>query len=285
MEPLSLKTRRFYSALFFVLFLIILPIVTLYASGYRIKGLGLVSTGGIYIAVPVSGFTLSLNGEELERSNLFSKSFFFDNLAPGSYVVQAVAEGYYPWSKTLFVESQLVSDVSVLAITQPLSVREVVTKSPQEEVGTSTVVVVTRERYDTIESIFLVTTTPVISSELASEPPADVRGGVALVVEEGNLFMRFERDSQPPSSFCIRPSSCAQVFALEKGSETVTDAQFFAGGVLYRTRESGVYFTEADVRAPRLTIPIFTTPNARFEVIDGVLTVADETSYYEVTGF
>lgn len=301
MEPLPLKTRRLYSVTFFVLFLIILPVVALYASGYRLNGIELVPTGGIFVAAPLSGFSISLNGEEVERTTLFSKTFFFDNLEANSYVVQVSAEGYYPWSKTLVVEPRVVTDVSALAVLQPLSILEIATSTSAtstEDVASSTVRVVTQDFFETVIDRFATSTTVASSSvnvppvstttneQVPSVPaPEDTVNGVALVIEDGDLEARYTRQSQPPSSFCVRPSSCVTSFMLERGSETVTDAQFFAGGALYRTLESGVYFVEVETRQPRLTIPVFTTPEARFEVINGALIVESNGTYYEISGF
>lgn len=287
MEPLSLKTRRLYATLFFVLFVLILPIVALYASGYRFEGVGIVSTGGIFVATPVSGFSIAINGEELERSSLFSKSFFFDNLAPDSYVVQAEAVGYYPWSKTLTVEPKLVTDVSVLAVQQPLLVREVVLATSSTHVATSTQRLMSRDERSALALAFSATSTPVTSTTTDGVfvTLLDESRGNTLVLKEGDLMLRYDRDDAPPSSFCVRPSSCVKEFSLERSSETVNAGQFFAGGVLYGTKESGVYFVEADIRSPRLTIPVFTAPRARFVVHNGELFIESNKIFYEVVGF
>ncbi len=287
MEPLPLNTRRFYATLFFVLFVLILPIVALYASGYRFEGVGIVSTGGIFVATPVSGFSIAINGEELERSSLFTKSFFFDNLAPDSYVVQAEAVGYYPWSKTLTVEPRLVTDVSVLAVQQPLLVREVLIATSSSQVATSTIRLMSRDEHNALSLAFSATSTPVMSTttEGVVVTLLDESRGVQLTLNEGDLSLHYNRNDAPPSSFCVRPSSCVKEFSLERSTETVTSAQFFAGGVLYSTKESGVYFVETDIRSPRLTIPVFTAPRARFTIFNNELFIESNNLLYEVSGF
>lgn len=303
MEPLSLKARRIYSTIFFVLFVIILPVVGLYASGYRLQGVEIVATGGIFIATPLSGFFISINGEEVDRSTLFSKTFFFDNLEEGSYVVQVSAEGYHPWSKTLVVEPRVVTDVSAISVVQPLSILKLATSTDalDDETASSTTRLVSETFYDSVVNIFSATSTSatttvsngnVVSTSTSSTTPLDTLAvpedtvnGVALLIEEGNLRATYIRSSNPPSSFCTRPSSCVQSFMLERGVETVTEAQFFAGGALYQTKESGVYFTEVEVRQPRFSLPIFTAPEARFSVINGTLIVESNGSFFEVSGF
>ncbi len=268
MDPLSLKTRRRYAYTFFFLFVAILPVAVMYASGYRLDGLSLVPTGGIYVSVPVSGVAISLNGEVRGRSSLFSRSFFFDDLASDSYVVSAEGEGYYPWTKAVFVEPQLVSDVGVLMVEQPLTVQELTLKAA----ATSTLRSVTIEELTTIREVFAATSTP------------DTDADASLVVERGNLYITWSGRSEPPSSFCLRPSLCTTRFALEQGDEMVTRAEFYQGGALYQTLESGVHFTEIDIRTPRLVVPVFGTPGATFRIIDGALIVEDDDTYFKVSG-
>lgn len=305
MEPMSLKTRRILAVGSFLLFVIVLPVVALYASGYRLSsGFSLVPTGGVYISVPLSGVSISLNGEELERSSIFSKSFFFDNLEPGSYVIQTHLEGYAPWSKTLTVESRLVTDVFMLAVPQPFRVLEIVATSSEpfpELTATSTMKFVSLDAYDSLAEPFIATTSKIVAtSTLPTLPDAassteeilpeeeksvDEQNGTALFIEDGNLRVSWERNSQPPSIFCVKPALCVNSFLLEQAEDTVTDAQFFRGGVLYRTAESGVFFTEVDIRQPRLFITVYSAPDSEYSVINNTLYVWDEETLYEIAEF
>jgi hypothetical protein len=53
MQPLSPRIRRLYLFTFIALFFAILPLIILYADGWRYKqGFGFVRTGGVYVAVP-----------------------------------------------------------------------------------------------------------------------------------------------------------------------------------------------------------------------------------------
>ena len=58
MKPLSLKKRRFYFYTLLAVFFVIIPIITLYTSGYRIgKGFRLVETGGSIFILRKRGLT------------------------------------------------------------------------------------------------------------------------------------------------------------------------------------------------------------------------------------
>ncbi|XKT74437.1 MAG: hypothetical protein ACJKTH_03715 [Patescibacteria group bacterium UBA2163] len=300
MEPLSLKTRRIVSLLFFALFALITPIVVLYASGYRLDGFSLVSNGGVYLSAPISGTSIHLNGEVIGRTSLFSKSFFLDNIEPGSYVVQGRKDGYHTWSKDIVVESQLVTNASMFVVPQPIEMRLVQVEQDLEihattTNATSTTQYVSEREYIRLQEAFTVSTTTdndvntVASSTQhdTAEPslPVAESDGAALVINNGNLLLKWTRNTAPPSSFCTRPSLCVSHFFLEEGKKTVTHAQFFAGGVLYQTEHSGVFLVEADIRQPRLLVQVATAPQAVFRVIDGSLYIKDGELFYRVSGF
>lgn len=294
MEPMSLRTRRTLAIGSFFLFIVILPVAALYASGYRLSGFSLVSTGGIHVSVPISNVEISLNGEVVERSNLFNKSFFFDNLGPGAYVVQASGEALTPWSKTLIVESQFVTDVVMTVVPQPIRFVELVpVATSTEEVATSTMKFISQETFDRIELEFIATTTEAsLDEEVATSTEDSIleeiiptRGGIGLYIDGGNVRVAWERESAPPSIFCTRPSLCVGEIILEQGPETVTDASFYKNGLLYRTEESGIFFTEIDVRQPRLQVSVYASPGAEYVVTNGTLYVRDEDVIYESTEF
>ena len=93
MEPLTLNTRRLYAIISTSLFIGALLFAALYASGYRFERWSLAATGAVYVSVPVSDAVVTLNGEEVGKSGLLSKTFYLDTLEPGSYVLHASTDG------------------------------------------------------------------------------------------------------------------------------------------------------------------------------------------------
>jgi len=294
MEPLSLKTRRIYATVSFILLIIILPVAVLYSSGYRLEGLSLSPTGGVFIATPFSDISISLNGEERKRSSIFSKSFLIDNLKAGTYVVQTSASGYYPWSKNLIVEDGVVTDVSALAVSYPLIVQEIISADdtvPSDAEDTS-FKIVSSEAYETIAEEFLATTTVARITEDEDDPKAEEqvadasRRGLELFVLDGDIRVRWSRSEDSlPSNFCIRPKACVSEMVIEDWGDTVTRAVFYGGGIVFKTKESGIFFTDIDVRPPRFIIPVYTKVDSDFRIIDRMLIVKEGDSLYEITGF
>ncbi|MCR4330631.1 MAG: PEGA domain-containing protein, partial [Patescibacteria group bacterium] len=110
MKPLSLKKRRFYFYTLLAVFFIIIPVVTLYTSGYRIgKGFQLVETGGIYIYSPEAGADIYVDNKKKKTTNIFQKELFLQDLTPGTYVVYITKDGFWPWLKEVEVEERKVT--------------------------------------------------------------------------------------------------------------------------------------------------------------------------------
>ncbi len=275
MQPLSARTRFRFFLLMLAAFIVVVPVAVLYATGYRLADLSLAETGGVYVTVPLSDVTVTLNGEEVGASGLFDRTLYLSDLSPDTYVVQAAREGYYPWTKTVTVQPWVVTDVHALMVPTSLPLREV-------EVGTddaaTTSVALSVAAFAELRAAFATTTS-------ATSTALDTQAGMGLYIEQGDVVVRWQRSVESvPSAFCARPGSCTQEFRVERERDTVLDARFFSGGVVYRTA-SGIYFADIDVRLPQLVLPLYTRAKADFRVIDDALYIKDETSYYRIDAF
>lgn len=287
MQPLSRRTRFVYLAVSVIAFLFTVPIAVFYASGYRLEGFSFVETGGIYVSVPVSDASVFINGKEEGTSSLFTRSFYADDLIKGNYVVQVSREGYYPWVKKLTVESRIVTDVAAFLVPQTLSIREIEVREEGEDTATTTRTV-SRGEYSALLRAFTLSATSSPSREAAeaTTTPSDIRTGMELHIEGGNVIVRWTKDIRStPSSFCLKPSSCVQEFFIEKGRDTAVDAQFFGGGIAYATKESGIFLAENDVRPVPLVVPVYSRPGAQFRIVSGSLIVKDGKTLYDISGF
>lgn len=289
MQPLSARARRRYLVLFVTLFVISIPAAILYATGYRFDGgLSLVKTGGVYISIPVSGASISLNGDQVGESSLFNRGFYIDNLAPGSYAIHVALPEAYPWYKTLIVEPHIVTDARAFLVSEKLALVRLViaTSTPATAQGTTTDFrTISRADHEALLKEFLpATTTPALS--LVEVEPLDTQGGMALNIYEGNVEVSWTRGTSTlPSNFCIRPSSCVHRIEVEDGREEAMYARFFGEGVLYQTKETGISFVEVDVRPTALTIPVYPRHGAEFRIVNGVIIIKDGSTLYELVGW
>lgn len=251
MEPLSLATRRWYAIISSVMFVAVLGVAALYASGYNVnvKKLSVVETGGVHVAVPAIDAVVTLNGKEVGKSSLLTHSFFLDNLAPGTYAVTVVADGYYPWTKNLVVLPKLVTEANAFMVPTDLTLVSAI--APATKVATTT----------------------------------EVSGGLLLTVADGAVTLTWTRDlAEAPEAFCLAPHSCIAEVPVAPADIKATDARFFENGVVYRTAK-GIYFAEADIKRPRVLVPLYQKPGATFRVDKKRLYISDGAVTYEVTGF
>lgn len=251
MDPLPLRTRRIYSFVSSIVFVVVLAFAILYASGYHIKGFSVVETGAIHVSVPVPDAVVSLNGIEVGRSGLLSRGFFIDNLDPGPYVVEARAKGYHPWAKRLTVVPKIVTEVPAFLIPTTLVFEVVPAFTTLQDDATST-------------------------------PSSG--GGLVLTVEEGSVMLRWTRGlAALPPVFCTTPESCAPELTVAAGV-AATAATFFHEGVVYQNPD-GIFLAEIDVKEPRLVVPVYRAPGATFRIERNRLYIMTSTSTYEVGEF
>ncbi len=285
MKALSRRTRMVYLGVFIIIFFVSIPIAIFYAIGYRFSEFGgsLVPTGGVYVSVPTSGATVSLNGEEKGTTGLFNRGFYIDNLSSGSYAVHVSRDGSYPWYRTLVVVSGIVTDVRALLVPQQIEPIRLVRGTTANTSSTTRAVLPTQ--YDANLALF----SPAKTTKTATTTrvlPDDTQGGFELFVSGGDAHVHWSQSTSTiPSVLCIKPLSCVHDLYLKKGKETITYARFWGGGVVYTTKESGIYLAEIDVRPTPLTVPLYLRPGAQFRLLGDSLLIKDASTLYQIDGF
>ena len=273
MQPLSSAVRRTYLIVLSVFFVALIPLVILYAEGWRFSPeLGMYKTGGVFITVPYTDVTVTLQGEEIGTTGFLQRTFYIDDLAPATYVIRASREGYYPWERMVVVEPKIVTDTRVLLAPLEIERTQLVLS------GTSTGMrIVTSDTLATYRILFATSTTA------SSTIPVDMQDGVGLFIDGGNLIARWIDEDRPvPSNFCVRPLSCVTEILLERDPNPVLSASFFAGGVLYRIKDSGIFFAEMDARPTPRVVRIDTDPVSDYRIIDGMLIVKEGSAYFHL---
>ncbi|OGG50837.1 hypothetical protein A2763_00675 [Candidatus Kaiserbacteria bacterium RIFCSPHIGHO2_01_FULL_54_36] len=273
MQPLSKRKRRLYLYGLILVFALCVPFVMFYANGYRFKGeQGFVKTGSVIISVPETNAVVSLNGEEVGASGFLRHSFYIDDLTPGAYAVLVTREGDYPWHRTLIVEQELVTDAEAFLVPQEIEpIRLVVSTSTA-----SSTMRVSPATYEMYRLAFAPTATSTVLNSA-------MRQGEIVVVEKGNVLVRHTDPSAlPPSRYCTRPSVCVQEIPIESGKQQAINAAFFGGGVVYATREGGVFLAEADIRPAPVVAPLYSGRNVDFRIVNGHLIIKDGVALYEI---
>ncbi len=282
MQPLSKRRRRLYLYGLVTVFVLCLPVVMFYANGYRFKsGVGFVRTGSIIISISKSDALLSLNGAEIGTSGFLRHNFYVDNLAPGQYQVLVTREGEHPWHRTLVVEPELVTDAQAFLV--PLEITSVrlvdVAKVASSTIATSTKAT-PHLTYESYKKAFLPSSATSTPTEPLHKPTNEV-----IAIQKGNVSVLWtDAGVLPPSRFCRGPSTCSTEILIESGKQNTISAEFFGGGVVYTTKEGGVFLEEIDIRPEPLSIQLYPVRGADFRIVGGHLIVKDGTALYEITG-
>jgi hypothetical protein len=91
------------------IFIIVVPLLVLFSSGYRLDGrFRLVKTGGIYLANKEPDIIVRLNKKNVKKAGMFEKNILIDDLTPKTYYVTVEKNGYKTWKKNIKVEEQKV---------------------------------------------------------------------------------------------------------------------------------------------------------------------------------
>ena len=105
----------------FAVFIIIIPVIVLHSSGYRLNSkFRLVKTGGIYFHNDESDAYVKLNGKVKKTAGLMEKNLLVRDLRPGTYYARVEKEGYRLWEKNVAVQEQKVEVCYPLLIPQDL---------------------------------------------------------------------------------------------------------------------------------------------------------------------
>ena len=103
------KTRRIIFYVFLLIFIIVVPLIILYALGYTFdfEKRIIVPTGGIYLKSLPSGADIYINDKPSGKTNKFIK-----RLPPKIYDIEITKTDFYPWHKKLTIEPGLVAKAS-----------------------------------------------------------------------------------------------------------------------------------------------------------------------------
>ena len=113
LKPLARPHRRSTFLLLLVLFALSIPVLYLYATGYRINLKGetsFISTGGMFISAERTGSEIYIDNELVRETRVFRRAFYAQNIDPGTHRVHVQREGSHTWVKELPVCPHLVTE-------------------------------------------------------------------------------------------------------------------------------------------------------------------------------
>ncbi len=168
-QPLSYKKRRRTFIFLLVLFVVSLPFLYLYATGYRFDlsdSNALVGTGGIYVAAERTGAQIFIDDELVRETRVFRTAFYAQNLEPRTHRVHVQKEGHHTWVKELPVTSHRVTEAQAFNLPLVPNVRVV---SEWVSATGSAVVRTTLPYASTTNEVIIATTSKATSTHVMNQ--------------------------------------------------------------------------------------------------------------------
>ncbi len=287
---MPIRKRRYYFLFFLVIFLLAIPVLMLYTSGYRLDDkFSLVKTGGIYISSPGIGAEIYINNRLSKTTNIIQRDFFEQNLTPGNYFVFVYKDGYWPWSKELKVREQIVADAHPFLVPREPKLEEILATilSPGKSI-------VEGEKNPLYENVLLLFSSKPIppSAELytnsASATSTITYNKIQLIREKDTIFAKWLGDiDKAPSYFCDEyKRECAEKITVFTSSTKIKTFDFYPDrdDVIILSRKNGIYAIEADTRKIQNFNLVYAGSDPDFRIgSDGILYVKDGKTIYKTT--
>ncbi len=295
------KARRMYFIAFAVLFIALIPVIVLYAMGYRIdRGVDgvwkVVETGGISLSEVPKNAEVYFEYQKQKPESLLNKSFFVQDLTPRSYLVVVARDGYWSWAKHLPVYEKRVTHAS------PFLIPKKPTLVPVQEF------IIDRSITDGVFSFFQSTSTQEENPDykdvvelFATSTPGTydmnrlVYKDISLWKSGKSLFADWvgERKSIPEflcsDTVVLRSGTttldCGLPIEFAKITKPPLRLDFFPERndvVIYSTAD-GIFVHEIDRRPDQNIQPLFTGPDVDFRIDNETIYLKNKDQYFEVS--
>lgn len=242
---MTIRERRLILILSVIAFLVVVPVVLFYTSGYRLNSkFQLIKTGGLYVSSPVSGSQIFINQKLEKETNIIQGGLFMQSLKPGAYHVLIAKDGYWPWAKELEVKERYVAEARALLLPREPE-GELLTKEKSSSLE--------KTQYDEILALLkkagsLSSTT----TEVAILENHD-RQRILWKPQKNEVWAEWLKDDPLPYYF-----EDEKVLVI-RSQFNIRNADFYPGrnDVLIIAVQNGVFAIEIDGRGGRILQPIY----------------------------
>ena len=115
-ESLSHNHRKRFFWFLVLIFLVALPALIFYTTGYRLsfenEETSIVTTGGMYITTDNLEVDVYLDDEQVDRPRLFRSAYYIQNIAAGQHRIVVQRPDLHTWVKELPVDPYIVTEAS-----------------------------------------------------------------------------------------------------------------------------------------------------------------------------
>ena len=279
------ETKRWtYFVVFLVVFLVMTPIVILYAMGYRFEFAQkflVTERGGVYVYASVPGTKIYIGSELRDTTGIFNREYLSQNIKPGRYFVKAENEGYRPWDKYVQVDPQKVVSVYPFLVPIDFEFRKIpaLVESISPSATTTVTTLVSNDTYeqyiDLFDSLGDATTTTATTADSVSLDIQKEEDQIVLQRIFGNVQVWFNRNENSfyaewvargdflPSYFCEN-SECVNPFVFLEVNSPVNHFDFYPGRddvIIFSVEGGSIHAAELDKRPQQMVVEIYRGKN------------------------
>lgn len=310
MKPLS-KTRRTVSLVgLFLLFIIVVPFLLAYSSGYNFDfdKFTFVETGGVFIHSDLAGTRVFIDDEFIETNGVILRNTLVQGLSSDhSYRIRVEKDGYLPWYKELYVYPNLVTEGRIMMLPIEIPFERIAALLPTTERATTTKGLPNPE-YEVALNLFATTTTeddvlpeintPFVDSLLATTTEETVLlpdyieelgvpdiankeqlqevGRIVSWLEGGNIHVMWAGSYDATPFFFCDQRGCRDKVLVSLDTD-IEQFMFFPGrnDVFIVQTENHIFAVEADDRSRQNLQTIYEGVSPEFRLVGNTIYILD----------
>lgn len=282
--------KRIRIATFFLIFIVVSPIVVLYARGdIFTDGWNILKTGGIYVTKAPIGSNIFLNSKPENSTTFFSRDILIKNLRPGTYEVKVTKDGYNTWTNKIKVFDNTVTDANIFILPTKVELKNI-SKFVTVQSGTTTIQTKTKNQdYTEIAAVFA-SSSPIISKKLLATTTIDFKlnlgiknspimsGKIGLWQDRGIISVAwFGKNESAPKYLCegLDCTKTITVFDFKKSLKRINFLPSYENVVVIAT-DNKIIAIQIQKDLEKIPQTIYEGTNPDFRIINGDLYIKDK---------
>ena len=282
--------------LFFLLFIVIAPLLVLYANGDIFgNGWSLLKTGGVYINSSPINSEVYINSKLKKNTSFFERDLLIKNLNPGIYDIKVKKQDYNTWSKKIDVFDNLVSDANVFMLPIKIETRNILKEDIiDSKKGTTTIKIKQlNEEYKYISSFFSedvllksrkTATSSFSNKNLGTEESPIMNGKIGLWKDKTKVFVSwYGKVELAPKYFCNK-GVCIKTIQVFNFKTEPSRVDFLPGydGVILIASMDEIFAMQVENNTLKEAQAIFKGKKPDFRLINGIIYVKDDDTISEI---
>lgn len=265
---LSYSLRLILLGLSVGVFVVTVPLVVLYSTGYRLGSKNLTETGGIYVhSYGIDGQIL-LDAAPVQQTMLFEKNNLIQGIIPGIHSIEIRHPDYITWKKKITVRSQTVTAVNPFLI--PIQIELV----PLTEKENPTLYKKTVALFEQANVKKFTPKTQDYTRVPLKSIPLLQKHSILISQTGSSLYASWVGEpSFTPQYFCNGTNICERFISIfDTGSKKITDIVFYPerDDLLLAVYGNDIIVFELDTRGGQNTAILYngSNSNTTFRLVD-----------------